>query len=50
MTLSFNLAPNASLGDAVDAINKAASEINLPLSVHPSFQGTAQAFRKFTCE
>ncbi len=44
VTLSFNLAPNASLGNAVDAINKAASEINLPISVHPSFQGTAQAF------
>ena len=44
VTLSFNLAPNASLGNAVDAIDKAANEINLPLSVHPSFQGTAQAF------
>jgi multidrug efflux pump len=44
VTLSFNLAPNASLGNAVDAINKATTETNLPLSVHPSFQGTAQAF------
>ena len=44
VTLSFNLAPNASLGGAVDAIDKAAQQINLPLSVHPSFQGTAQAF------
>ncbi len=44
VTLSFNLAPNASLGSAVDAIDKAAQQINLPLSVHPSFQGTAQAF------
>jgi multidrug efflux pump len=46
VTLSFNLAPNVSLGSAVDAINKAAQQINLPLSVHPSFQGTAQAFQK----
>jgi multidrug efflux pump len=45
VTLSFNLAPNASLGNAVDAIHKAEREINLPLSVHPSFQGTAQAFQ-----
>ncbi len=44
VTLSFNLAPNVSLGGAVDAINKAALQLNLPLSVHPSFQGTAQAF------
>jgi multidrug efflux pump len=44
VTLSFNLAPNVSLGSAVDAINKAAQQLNLPLSVHPSFQGTAQAF------
>ncbi len=45
VTLSFNLAPNASLGDAVDAINKAEQQINLPLSVHASFQGMAQAFQ-----
>jgi multidrug efflux pump len=45
VTLSFNLAPNASLGDAVDAIKKAEQEINLPLSAHASFQGMAQAFQ-----
>ena len=45
VTLSFNLAPDASLGDAVDAINKAESEIGMPISVHPSFQGMAQAFQ-----
>jgi multidrug efflux pump len=45
VTLSFNLAPGSSLGDAVDAIKKAEKEINLPLSVHPSFQGMAQAFQ-----
>jgi multidrug efflux pump len=45
VTLSFNLAPNASLGAAVDAIHKAEQDINLPISVQPSFQGTAQAFQ-----
>ena len=45
VTLSFNLAPNASLGAAVDAIHQIEREIHLPLSVHPGFQGTAQAFQ-----
>jgi len=45
VTLSFNLAPHASLGNAVDAIHAAERQIHLPLSVHPSFQGTAQAFQ-----
>jgi multidrug efflux pump len=45
VTLSFNLAPNVSLGDAVDAINKAENEIGMPVSVHPSFQGMAAAFQ-----
>jgi multidrug efflux pump len=45
VTLSFNLAPNASLGDAVNAIKKVEREINLPLSAHASFQGMAQAFQ-----
>ncbi len=45
VTLSFNLAPNASLGAAVDAIHKVEREINLPVSVHPGFQGTAKAFQ-----
>jgi multidrug efflux pump len=44
VTLSFNLAPGYSLGQAVDAIHKAESEIGLPPSVQPSFQGTAAAF------
>jgi multidrug efflux pump len=44
VTTSFNLAPGASLGDAVDAINKAQRDIGLPISVHTSFQGMAQAF------
>jgi len=45
VTASFNLAPGASLGDAVDAINKAQRDIGLPISVHASFQGMAQAFQ-----
>jgi multidrug efflux pump len=45
VTLSFNLAPGVSLGDAVDAIKKAEREIGLPVSINASFQGTAQAFQ-----
>jgi multidrug efflux pump subunit AcrB len=44
VTISFNLAPGASLGQAVDAINQAELDIHLPPSVHADFQGTAQAF------
>jgi multidrug efflux pump len=44
-TLSFNLAPDASLGDAVRAIEEVEREIRLPASIQASFQGTAQAFR-----
>jgi multidrug efflux pump len=44
VTLSFNLAPDASLGDAVDAIRRAELAIHLPPSMHADFQGTAQAF------
>ena len=44
VTLSFNLAPGASLGDAVNAIHQAEAAIGLPPSVQPSFQGTAAAF------
>jgi hydrophobe/amphiphile efflux-1 (HAE1) family protein len=46
VTLSFNLAPNASLGQAVDAIHRAELDIRLPSSVHASFQGTAQQFQE----
>jgi multidrug efflux pump len=45
VTLSFNLAPGVSLGDAVKAIKKAETEIELPASINVSFQGTAQAFQ-----
>ena len=45
VTLSFNLAPGMSLGDAVNAINRAAQQMGLPKTVLTSFQGTAQAFQ-----
>src|ERR1022692_3957586 len=45
VTLSFNLAPDASLGDAVDAVNKVKTEIGMPPSVQAAFQGTAEAFQ-----
>jgi len=45
VTLSFNLAPNASLGDAVKAVNKVKDEIGLPASIQAAFQGMAQAFQ-----
>jgi multidrug efflux pump len=44
VTISFNLAPGKSIGDAVDAVNKAKDELNLPPSVNAEFQGTARAF------
>jgi multidrug efflux pump len=43
-TLSFNLAPGEALGDAVSAIDTAMRSLDLPPSVHPSFQGTAKIF------
>jgi multidrug efflux pump len=44
-TVSFNLAPNTSLGDAVVAINNAKNEVGLPASIQGGFQGTAEAFQ-----
>ena len=44
VTLSFNLAPGKSIGDAVEAVNRAKAELNLPPSVNAEFQGTARAF------
>jgi hydrophobic/amphiphilic exporter-1 (mainly G- bacteria), HAE1 family len=46
VTISFNLAPDASLGQAVTAIDRATREIGLPASARGSFQGTAQAFQQ----
>jgi multidrug efflux pump len=45
VTLSFNLAPGGSLGDATKAINSVEQQIGLPPSIHTSFQGTAAAFQ-----
>ncbi len=45
ITLSFNLAPGASLGPAVQHIETATHEIGVPATVHATFQGTAQAFQ-----
>ncbi|HZB91166.1 MAG TPA: efflux RND transporter permease subunit [Stellaceae bacterium] len=45
VTLSFNLAPGASLGQAVDAIQHAAARLGTPAGLHGSFQGAAQAFQ-----
>jgi multidrug efflux pump subunit AcrB len=45
ITLSFNLAPGVSLGQAVEAIDEAEREIGMPGTVQGSFQGTAQAFQ-----
>jgi multidrug efflux pump len=45
VTISFNLAPGTSLGEAVKAINAAKDELDVPASVETSFQGTAQAFQ-----
>ena len=45
VTLSFNLAPSVSLGEAVDAVKEVEREVRLPANVHASFQGTAQAFQ-----
>jgi multidrug efflux pump len=44
VTISFNLASTAALGDAVAAINKAKNDIGVPNSIQAGFQGTAAAF------
>ncbi|HEY3862133.1 MAG TPA: multidrug efflux RND transporter permease subunit [Verrucomicrobiae bacterium] len=45
VTVSFNLAPGASLGAATEAIQNAQKELNMPGSVQTAFQGTAASFR-----
>jgi multidrug efflux pump len=45
-TISFNLAPNASLSEAAAAISEAILEIGLPSDIHGSFQGTARTFQE----
>jgi multidrug efflux pump len=46
VTVSFDLAPGHALGDAVDAIHAAESDLGLPPSVRAEFVGTAQAFKE----
>ena len=45
ITVSFNLAPNAALGDAITAISKVQKDMNMPPSLQADFQGTAASFR-----
>jgi multidrug efflux pump len=45
VTISFNLAPNASLGAATKAIEQARRELHMPASVQTAFQGTAASFQ-----
>jgi multidrug efflux pump len=45
ITISFNLAPDVSLGQATQAINAAQRELRVPATIHASFQGTAAAFQ-----
>jgi hydrophobe/amphiphile efflux-1 (HAE1) family protein len=45
VTISFNLAQGVALGQAVDAVNTAMRDINAPVTLQTSFQGTAQAFQ-----
>ena len=44
-TVSFNLAEGASLGEAIDAIEAARAELDLPAAIELRFQGAAEAFR-----
>jgi multidrug efflux pump len=46
VTLSFNLAPGASLGDAVTAVNRATADLHMPTSIDGAFQGSAAAFER----
>ena len=45
VTLTFNLAPNVALGNAVTALENAQREMGMPSAIHATFQGTAQAFQ-----
>jgi multidrug efflux pump subunit AcrB len=45
VTLSFNLAPNVSLGQATESVQRAVDELHIPSTVQGSFQGTAQVFK-----
>jgi multidrug efflux pump len=45
VTISFNLSPKASLGNAISAIDNVAEKMNFPASLQADFQGTAASFR-----
>ena len=45
ITVSFNLAPNAALGNAITAVDKAQKDMHMPPSLQADFQGTAASFR-----
>ncbi|MGO8707446.1 MAG: efflux RND transporter permease subunit [Terracidiphilus sp.] len=44
ITVSFNLAPNAALGEAITAVDKAEKDMHMPASLQAGFQGTAASF------
>jgi len=46
VTLSFNLAPGTSLGEAVNAVYKAKHQLGMPASIQGEFQGAAAAFER----
>ena len=45
VTLSFNLAPKSTIGEAVSVMRRTAADLNMPASIATSFQGNAQAFQ-----
>jgi multidrug efflux pump len=45
ITVSFNLSPSASLGNAISAVTKVQTDLHMPASVQADFQGTAASFR-----
>ena len=45
VTISFNLTPNAALGDAVNAVTAAARQVGLPTTIQTEFAGTAEAYQ-----
>jgi multidrug efflux pump len=44
ITVSFNLAPNAALGEAIAAVDKVEKDLHMPPSLQAGFQGTAASF------
>ncbi len=46
VTVSFNVAPGVSLGQAVEAVEQTVREIQMPAGIARSFQGSAEAYQK----